>query len=1844
MKRSLFSPHGLRLSGCIRFVSFVLCYSLLAPGFAVANSKTDRNSLFGKAAQRGELSSTVPTPTPTATPTDGIRRNTPGPYVPPALRVDNGERRANGKEGKLVDVPQIRQGAPIANLPDLAQSRKKRKTSASGTSTASYAKGSMETLDELPEMPCADCNPGGSGGAGGSDPFFGTARTKPENETGDTGVTLGSRNFNWSTPLVSLPGRAGLDVGISLFYNSLVWTKQGNEIQYNADHGSPAPGFQIGLPRLQARFFDTEDNAWAYVMITPSGGRVEMKQVGSTNVYESADSTYAQLTFPNSIPVVKTTDGTQYVFGTHASVEWRCTKIEDRNGNYISATYDSSTGHLETTSDTLERVLTFHYDSNNNLQAITQPWGNIQHTWVEFYYKTISMSFTFSGVDPIGATSNQTVLSHIVFPSITSFHFDYNTYGQVYQIRHKAPDGHELEHTFYNLENPGTQTDCPRFTERHDYAQNWNDSNDAVTTYSVTTNATWTNPESGATETGTMVQQTAPDNKTVYKEYSHDSGWDAGLTRLAEFRYEGVTKKWLSTAWTQDNITLDIPQNPRVTEVNIYDDGNNRRRTTIDYAQGYSLPTTISEYGGTNSQTLLRSATTIYITDPAYLDLRIIGLPAEQLVRDASNNIVSRNVYSYDWGDTYFSIQQPSTGYDAINYPSSFIVGRANLVAVRRYNCSSNTTAYADSQAIWTQRNGYNMAGSNVWTEDANGHTTSISYADSGNTLAYPTMVTDADGYSSSAQYNYDFGAITLTHVPSKGLAPNITYLDVLRHYDAFGRIEQVTNQTNSAYTKFDYDENTNVVHTYQTLKDLTQANEFHSWQVFDGAGRVRASASDLPGSDGGYTGQYVIYDNMGRVVEQSNPTEFKIQDGWVPWGDDVAGWRSTLQGYDWKGRPLQTTNSDGTTRVITYEGCGCAGGEITRVQDEHGRQRRYTQDIFGRLAKVEEMNWNAGTVYATTSYSYNARDQITQSDQAGQIRSLAYDGHGRLQTRTTPEQGATNYSYNPDDTIQVMTDARLVTTTYGYNNRHQVTSLTYNVTGDTTGQTAATAAVNFAYDAAGNRTSMSDGLGSASYAYNNLAQMESETRSFTGLTTTYSLGYEFNLAGELQKVTNHWGAKVSYSYDKGGRLQNVTGADYANVPNYATSLTYRAWGAIKGMHLPGGTNGFNLTTAYDNRLRPTTWNVAGVQGYNYHYDDYYHERTGRVTYAQNIADPTLDRSYEYDLVGRLAISHSGAEARAHVINGQWGTTDGPYSQGYDYDVWGNVTHKYGWGSEVQGGGAGQSTDIYYGYSGNRRNGSGYDAAGNVKDDGTQTFVYDATGQQTAASGAGGSAPTFTDDPLNPPNAAKTEIKLIHLTQLREAVNQLRARAALAAATWTLDPNPQQYVTPVHHNHVQQLRTKLEEALNALHLPIGSYAHSGPNAGDTIYAADFQELRDKIKAAWTALAVGAVTQGYDGNGLRVKKTEYGANTWYLRSSVLGGQVIAELDASGTWARGYVYAGGTLLAVQQSSSVYWMHEDPITKSKRTTDVSGNIVSAIELDPWGADTNRSGSSAFQPNKFTSYERDSNGSDEAMFRRYNRKHSRFDQPDPYDGSYSLNDPQSFNRYAYTQGDPVNFVDPTGLEGPPIIRPFRNPNNPNRPFDPNFEQPIHDSNAGTFGGFSGHFDAFETGPEGGGGVDPQDTNPQPSANGFPCPPTVLDIFHNGGPAVGEAMNRAGDLAPRNGREEGGWIYMNRKGVLSAGLNERGGGNTAVGMSIDLNDPPRLKGRIVVATFHTHDLGMDPSMPTGEHISIPNDIWTNEYQGVPGIIIGVGNVKGFNGYGPKRGYWRQPLPRRCEK
>ncbi|MEK7996173.1 MAG: RHS repeat-associated core domain-containing protein, partial [Planctomycetota bacterium] len=65
-----------------------------------------------------------------------------------------------------------------------------------------------------------------------------------------------------------------------------------------------------------------------------------------------------------------------------------------------------------------------------------------------------------------------------------------------------------------------------------------------------------------------------------------------------------------------------------------------------------------------------------------------------------------------------------------------------------------------------------------------------------------------------------------------------------------------------------------------------------------------------------------------------------------------------------------------------------------------------------------------------------------------------------------------------------------------------------------------------------------------------------------------------------------------------------------------------------------------------------------------------------------------------------------------------------------------------------------------------------------------------------------------------------------------------------------------------------------------------------------------------------------------------------------------------------------------------------------------------------------------------KFATYHRDSTNLDYADQRYYTSAWGRFLTADPYRASGGAADPQSWNRYAYTRGDPVNRYDPRGLQ----------------------------------------------------------------------------------------------------------------------------------------------------------------------------------------------------------------------
>jgi len=1583
---------------------------------------------------------------------DSVKNIQASPALPPRPAITGG-----GPDGNFATTPPARTTTPPSHVPNLDEIRRSQPS-------IPRAKAPIES-----NMMCADCDPysggGGSGNYPAGDPNFSTARMRPRNETGQSGVDLGSRNFNWETPILSLPGRAGLNLDLTLYLNSLVWTQDGSFIKYNADLGSPAPGFQLGLPKLQQRFTDAVTGTYAYVMVTPSGARVEMRQIGSSNIYESQDANYTQL--DTNTMIVRTTDGTQFAFvAANNNGEYRCSQIKDRNGNYISATYDVNNGHLLTITDTLSRVITFAYDGNGNLSAIQQNWGGVTHNWATFFYGQVWVAPAFGGgLQTNGPNNiNVTVLTQVSLHDGSSYTFEYNTaFGQVRRINHYESDGRLRNYTWYNMNTSAGQTDCPRFTEQHDWAEMWNNGNEAITYFSVAAD-------------GSSSQKTMPDG-TIYKEFFATTGWQSGLTTLMEVWSGGVRKKWMTTSWTQDNEALSYQKNARITDTSVYDEAGNRRRISINYGNyaAYSLPYQILEYAA-DGTTAWRSKYMDYNLTADYVNRRIIGLPnAIHIVDHTIAAYVSKTTYEYDWANgsnTYLIDQGTATQHDN-SYGGSLFIGRGNLCAVRRWNV--NGGALNDgNQAMWTSFTGYNTNGSIIFSADGLGHETRISYSDvfsdgnNHNTFAYPTTVTDAELYASTTQYNYDFGAPTRTQEPAPAGQPQGRIQTF--SYDGAARLERVTTANTGAYTRYVY--GPYYFQSFSTVNNVT--DEKYSCQILDGAGRVTSAAANHPGSTGGYIGQLTTYDVMGRAVQQTNPTE--ITGSWAPVGDDPA-WVWTYQAYDWNGRPTLTTLPDGNTREVIYGGCGCAGSAVVTSRDERGRRRRTTMDVAGRSKQVDELNWNQ-SVDSTTIYSYNALDQVTQINKAGQIRTLEYDGHGRLWRLTTPEQGTTTYSYYGDDTLNTTTDARGAKTIYSYNPRHLLSGLTYDLSNVIAGQNVQpTSNATFGYDAAGNRTSMTDGLGSMSYAYDQLSRLTSETRTFTGV-GSFTLSYGYNLAGQLTSITNPWNAQEGYSYDAAGRATSVSGANYAGVSSYVNSISYRAFG-IKQMAY---ANGRTLSVGYDSRLRLTAWSIPGVMRRQF---SYLWENTGRVEFVRDLDDQTLDRWFAYDHVGRLGISRSGSEARLAIGEQVPLAYDGPYSQAYGYDVWGNRTHLEGWG------GVGRTED--HTYTNNRRNGMQYDAAGNLVDGNWFTFSYDAASRQVRS----------------------------------------------ACPGYTLDMR------------------------------------------------------------------------YDGNGLRAKKTDNGDTIYYLRSSVLGGQVVAEIygggvsySGSGWWLRGYVYLGQQLLAVQ-AGGVFWTHQEPVTKSQRLTDINGNITSTVELDPFGADTTRSQNELAQPHRFTSYDRDGDGADDAMFRRYNRWWGTFDQPDPYDGSYNLGDPQSLNRYSYTQNDPVNSVDPTGLMW--IICQF---------------------SGGAEGGITGGYCVVNMPDWGGYNRDrPGGGGQQPTPTPTPTPQTQKPIYCQ--PDVIKAMERAWQRTANGTKGTEAGFVLN--GSLSNyTIVDAKSGNTQRYEKMSINLPGNPAGA-TFAVFHVHpnNGGGYPSTPDNNALgNKQGDTGVADQYKIPFYVI---SSRGLSVYDPAK-------------
>jgi hypothetical protein len=134
--------------------------------------------------------------------------------------------------------------------------------------------------------------------------------------------------------------------------------------------------------------------------------------------------------------------------------------------------------------------------------------------------------------------------------------------------------------------------------------------------------------------------------------------------------------------------------------------------------------------------------------------------------------------------------------------------------------------------------------------------------------------------------------------------------------------------------------------------------------------------------------------------------------------------------------------------------------------------------------------------------------------------------------------------------------------------------------------------------------------------------------------------------------------------------------------------------------------------------------------------------------------------------------------------------------------------------------------------------------------------------------------------------------------------------------------------------------------------------------------------------------------------------------------------------------------------------------------------------------------------------------------LWRKQDNWSGRWTSPDPYGGSMSTADPQSFNRDTYCNNDPVNHVDPTGLSLADMgVYQTENPavaDKLNKELDRRFTLimgPIGQSHRAHERGMEQLRQSFASGSSGGGNQEPA------GPAGYPCFPPPFDQSMPGEP-----------------------------------------------------------------------------------------------------------------------------------
>ncbi|WP_405535087.1 DNRLRE domain-containing protein [Streptomyces sp. NBC_00075] len=620
---------------------------------------------------------------------------------------------------------------------------------------------------------------------------------------------------------------------------------------------------------------------------------------------------------------------------------------------------------------------------------------------------------------------------------------------------------------------------------------------------------------------------------------------------------------------------------------------------------------------------------------------------------------------------------------------------------------------------------GYNAFGEATETKDARGKVTRAEVDRLGRTVAVTLPDYTPPGVAGTLT------ATTRTAYTPLGLPRTVTdpLGRVTRYgYDQFG---QVTSQTDPVADAA-------AATTAETDPDLLASAST------DGGGVTRytwaPTGLQLSATDPTGARTEATYDELGRQLTATTVERFPSTTNltssytWDDAGNQTASrtpaGRITSAVHNPAGEPTSVTDPAGTTSYA-YDGLG----RRVETTDATNRRTTTTYDALGNTTAATDYGTGSTALRtATAEFDADGNRTVAVSPQTGARTTYAYDAQGRLTTQTEPVSATgsitTAFGYDAAGNRTRLTDGRGNKTIYTFNSWGLPESTIEPAT--TAHPAAADRTWTTVYDKAGQAvTELLPGGVQRTSTYDALGRLTHETGTGAESTTT-DRTLEYDLAGRLTATgTADALTYNTYTYNDRGQLLTAAG------PGGAASYTYDADGNMTERRTGQSSTAYGYDSA-----GYVDWAWDSVTGKDIWYDFDAAGRPRLEQYASKVDGGasytvTAKRTYTYDALGRLSgdavTSPDGATTVASTAYGydlddnltskQTTGTAGAGQQSYGYDQAGRLTS---WTKD------GTTTAYEWDAAGNRTKAgsttSTFDARNRRLTDGTKTFTYTARG------------------------------------------------------------------------------------------------------------------------------------------------------------------------------------------------------------------------------------------------------------------------------------------------------------------------------------------------------------------------------------------------------------------------------------------------------------------------------------------------------------------------------------